>query len=340
MKGPVFITGNSRSGTTMMMRIMDKHSLLHSINEPHFFGTHWSPSDEGIGLSRAETERLLFKLLTVQRAGFFESVSEHSPKFKDEVTELVDRLHGADPPSRVAVYETFLYHEASVNGKVVPCEKTPQNIFYIQEILDHFPEARIVNMVRDPRGTMLSQKNKWKRRALGADFMTAKEVRRLKANYHPITMSRLWKSAIDTARRWKGTPAVMNVRFESLLSDAEATLREVCSHIGIPFEADMMDIPHAGSSLKADEHTKRGIRKPTERTWQEKGLLPAELHWCQKICAAGMKEHGYEPVETHAGTFSIIASAMTFPFKVILALMLNLSRVRNLVDTIKRRLKG
>lgn len=324
----------------MMMRIMDRHSLLHSINEPHFFGTHWSPSDEGVGISEADTKALLLKLFTVQRAGFFESVEEHSHEFEAEVTSLAEELHEGNPPNRIQVYETFLYYEASSNGKVIPCEKTPQNIFYIKEILDHFPNARIVNMVRDPRGTMLSQKNKWKRRALGADFMTAKEVRRLKANYHPITMSRLWKSATDTAKRWNGNPAVLNVRFESLLSDAEATLREVCAHVDIPFEADMMDIPHAGSSLTADEHSKRGIRKPEEKTWQQKGLEPAEIHWCQKICAQGMAEYAYEPVETQAGVLSITWSAITFPFKVILALLLNLKRVRNLADTIKRRLKG
>ena len=44
-------------------------------------------------------------------------------------------------------------------------------------------------MIRDPRDVMLSQKNKWKRRFLGAKQIPLREVVRSYVNYNPILIS-------------------------------------------------------------------------------------------------------------------------------------------------------
>ena len=66
------------------------------------------------------------------------------------------------------ILRAFLHHETKKAGCSIPVRNT-QDVFYIKEILELFPEARIINMVRDPRGVMLSQKRKWQRRSLGLD---------------------------------------------------------------------------------------------------------------------------------------------------------------------------
>ncbi|MGY8989337.1 MAG: sulfotransferase, partial [Flavobacteriales bacterium] len=38
----IFVVGNSRSGTTMMGRIIGKHSSVFTFKELHFFGQLWS----------------------------------------------------------------------------------------------------------------------------------------------------------------------------------------------------------------------------------------------------------------------------------------------------------
>lgn len=331
-----FITGNSRSGTTMMMRIMNNHPEVHSINEPHFFEKMWSPGDEGKVIDRDTAAALYAKLFTGQRDGFFEPVKMHRHKYEAEIAQRLALY--SNPPTRQDVYTDFVHYEAGQSGKKIPCEKTPQNIFYIEEILRLYPEARIINMVRDPRGVMLSQKKKWKRKYLGADFLTSREMLRLRINYHPITISRLWNAAIAAGNRWENHPRVFMLRFEDLVKAPEETCTKVCAFLGIHYDPAMLLVPHAGSSTEADNSSELGIRKPKSRSWKEKGLNDAEVHLCQEICRQGMEKYGYKPVEVKPGTALVGAYYAAFPFKVGLALLFNLRRMRSIADTLKRRM--
>ncbi|MFT6996704.1 MAG: hypothetical protein ACJAQ4_000447 [Cryomorphaceae bacterium] len=332
----VFIVGNSRSGTTMMMRIMNNHSMVHSINEPHFFEKMWTPKDDGIPINSKVAFDLYAKLFTCQRAGFFEPVEKHVASYKAEIDQLVAQL--SESPSRLAVYSSFLKYETEVNGKAIPCEKTPQNVFYLKEILDKFPKARIINMVRDPRAVMLSQKRKWKRRALGADFMTKKETLRLQINYHPLAVSKLWNAAISAAKPFANEPRFMTVRFEDILQKPDGTVKSICEFADFPFEPEMLQVPHAGSSSEADKKSELGIRKTRAKGWLEKGLTKTEIQICQKICAKLMVEYDYKLIEVKVNPIELAWKYLIFPFKMILALLINLNRMRSIGDTLKRRL--
>ncbi len=338
MIGPLFIVGNSRSGTTMMMRIMDRHPQVHSINEPHFFETMWSPSDQGKTISKTDAKELYTKLFTRQRAGFFESVEEHGHLYSKEIEALLDGWPSERPLTRIQIYGSFLDYEPHTHGKEKACEKTPQNVFYIKEILESFPEARILHMVRDPRATMLSQKNKWKRKDLGATFMTKKEVLRLRMNYHPITMSKLWNAAVQAGHHYSINPAVLEVRFEDLIQHPQDKVRLICEHFGLEFDETMLEIAQAGSSLEADNTADKGIRKKPSRTWKEKGLSDVEVWQCQRICQDYMTKFSYAPVDVRPSSVAILVSYLSFPVKLVGALLFNLNRMRSIVDTIKRRM--
>ncbi len=331
-----FITGNSRSGTTMMMRIMNNHPQVCSINEPHFFEKMWSPADSGKHIDPDSQRSLLYRLFTGQRAGFFEDVEEHKHKYSADVEMLVSKFEG--PISRLDVYSAFLHYETEVSQKLIPCEKTPQNVFYIEEILKHFPEAKIINMIRDPRGVMLSQKKKWKRKYLGANFITSKEVIRLRINYHPITIAKLWNAALSASSKYEGDTRVMNVKFESIADDTNGTFTNICSFLGIKFEEEMLLVPHAGSSTEADKGDELGIRKPSNRSWLERGLTPTEVYICEKLCKGSMKKYGYKPTELSPNWLALFWQYLLFPFKLVLALIFNLNRMRSMADTLKRRL--
>lgn len=332
----VFIVGNSRSGTTMMMRIMNNHSMVHSINEPHFFEKMWTPKDDGVPINSKVAFDLYAKLFTGQRAGFFEPVEKHVATYKPEIDQLVAQLD--EKASRLTVYSSFLKYETEVNGKSIPCEKTPQNIFYVKEILSKFPNARIINMVRDPRAVMLSQKRKWKRRALGADFMTKRETLRLQINYHPLAVSKLWNAAISAARPFADEPRFLTIRFEDILQDPNQTVKSICEFANFPFEPEMLQVPHAGSSSEADKKSELGIRKTRAKGWLEKGLTKTEIQICQKTCANYMQKYHYLPIDVKVNPIELAWKYLIFPFKMILALLINLNRMRSIGDTLKRRL--
>ncbi len=322
----------------MMMRIMNNHSKVCSINEPHFFEKMWTPSDEGRAIDQTMTRSILNKLFTGQRAGFFEDVRDHKDEYKKEVDAILQGFEG--PFTRLGAYTAFLHYESAAEGKSIPCEKTPQNVFYIEEILNHFPEARIINMIRDPRGVMLSQKKKWKRKYLGATFITRREMMRLRVNYHPITIAKLWNAALSSSNRFKDNPRILNVKFESLAQEPIGTMEKVCTFLGIAFEKEMLLIPHAGSSTQADESEHLGIRKPQKRSWTEKGLSRTEVYICETICAEFMNQYGYSSSAPKPNLLMLIWHFMIFPFKLVLALLVNFGRMRSLADTLKRRLSS
>ena len=56
----VFVVGNSRSGTTMMGRILGNHPDVYTFGELHFFGQLWSPAvSSKIDIQQAEDCKII-----------------------------------------------------------------------------------------------------------------------------------------------------------------------------------------------------------------------------------------------------------------------------------------
>lgn len=329
----IFVTGNSRSGTKMMGRILNNHEKIHSFPELHFFEQLWSSRDKSKVLSREEELNLASLLLNVAREGYFSK--RHTADFRADAANILEsggeKLTGTDVFSRVT------YSESLRSGKEIPCDQTPQNVFYISEILEVFPDSYFLNMVRDPRDVLLSQKRKWKRRFLGGAHATWFETIRAWTNYHPLTISRLWNSAIS-AREQVKDKRVMSVKFEELLSNPDKTIEGICYFLGIPFSPDMKQVPQVGSSSGLDKADTRGINADRAQSWSKGGLSRTEIWFCQRICRTYMKQLGYEVVEISPNPVAVICYYLIFPAKLGLAFLLNLHRMKNIAETIRKRL--
>ena len=169
----IFIVGASRSGTTMMGRILAKNVNIFTFNEIHFFGTLWSSKSIG-KISYKDAVKLLSKLLCVQRESIFQ-LNKHE-SFNTEAKKILNTHTTYDA---IEIYKLFLLYILKNSESQIACEQTPKNIYYIKEILKYFPKSLIINMVRDQRDVLLSQKNKWKRRFLGASKIPYIEALRI-----------------------------------------------------------------------------------------------------------------------------------------------------------------
>lgn len=329
----IFVAGNSRSGTTMMSRVLGSHPSVFTFGELHFFEQMHSPDDTR-GLSTSEATELAARLLSVQRQGY---LGKREPaRFREEAGAVVSPL--GPEPTAARTFEAFLRYEATRSGKSLPCDQTPRNVFYIGEILALYPEARVVLMVRDPRDVLLSQKRKWKRRFLGARGIPMREALRAWVNYHPITISKLWTSSVSAGDRFEDDGRVLCVRFEDLLAHPETEVRRVCEFIGVSFSEDMLNVPRVGSSSGEDRPEQRGIDNARSGGWRKGGLSSTEVFLCQKMTGAPMKRHGYKVAEVSPNPLRLGWSVATLPVKLGLALLLNIKRMRNIRETIKRRM--
>ena len=318
-----------------MSLIIGNSSDVYYINhEIHFFEEIWSPSEKARQIDKEQAISLTTRLLTTFHEGYF--VNKTLDKYHKEAASMVEHINDTNLTA-IKTYESFLYYVTAINHKKMPCEHTPRNLFYASEIIELLPNAKIINMIRDPRDVVLSQKYKWKIRFLGAKNIPLREALRAYINYHPITISKLWNSSIKAAMRLEDHPNFLSIRFEDVIESPEKTVSDVCDFLNIPFSRQLLEVPLAAPSREPSAHDKKGIRKKSN-SWRSGEISDTEVFICQKITSAYMDRYGYTFAPIKPNIFSLVIFAFTFPVKLFISLMANLGRTKNLALTIKRRL--
>lgn len=316
-----------------MGRILGRHPSVFTFEELHFFEQWWQPRLPPSVTQPAEAVRLAAVLLGTQREGY-----RHHHRGRGCEADAKALVQTIEPPlTAPRVFAAFMAREAAAHGAEAGCDQTPRNLYYLPELLELYQEAVAVVMVRDPRDVLLSQKNRWHRRSLGARRATRRNVVRTWSGYHPFTISVLWRSGVRAGARVTGHPRVVHVRFEDLLSDPVAQVKTVCDRVGIEFEPQMLDVPHIGSSNVADRPNEHGIDPATAGRWRE-GLSPTEAWICQRVTLAEMASHGYRPAMVRPSPARVVGSGLSLAGKSGLALAMNARRSKNLFEAARRRL--
>ena len=331
----IFVIGNARSGTTMMGRILGNHPSVYTFHkELHFFEKLWTWEDRNRKLSIPEALQCAAKLSCIAEDGFF-TQGDHRV-YKEKALPIIQSIeeNALDLPR---VYAAFLKHISAENGKSIPCEQTPGYVYYIREILELFPEAKLINMVRDPRDILLSQKKRWKRFWRPEQKLLELSVRTW-MNYHPISTSRLWNAAVSAGCRARNERKILSVRYEDIVKDPEKEIKRICAFIGISYNHKMLEVPMVGSSLISDTPEKTGIDRKRTANWKEGGLNSAELFLCQMLATHNMKRFGYKDTGVTPNPIFPLFYCMTFLPKLVISLFLHVKYIKNLSDAVSRRL--
>jgi omega-hydroxy-beta-dihydromenaquinone-9 sulfotransferase len=327
----IFVVGNSRSGTTMMGRILGREDQVFTFGELHFFGQLIDPDEASTPVSIENAIRLTASLFDIQRNGLLKK--RNVEPYYNEASQLVNE---SQPKTGFDVYFNFLHYETRKHNKTIPCDQTPGNLYAAQQILNHYANARFVHMIRDPRDILLSQKLWPQRRKLGGTFVSRKVAFRMWCNYHPITMSKLWNGIMRTADKIKDD-RIINLRFEDLLISPPQEVKRLCDWLKINFSEDLLSVPQVGSSLKMDEPGKTGIDGSRTSSWKKGGLNSTEIYLCETISKEWMKKMNYLSSGESVNNLTVLWYYLTWPVKLFMALMMNINRNRNILKTIRRR---
>ena len=214
---PIFIGGLFKSGTSLLRAMLGQHSRIAAGLETHWFEADWT------GQRGRNGEPLTDYVERV--ASFFDIEQEWARKAAEQsisAPEFVSRT---------------LDEFAARQGKLRWAEKTPGNILHVPQILDYWPDAKVIHIVRDPRDVYASlrQANKWDSVEvfgnLWCDFLGAGvEASHSKANT---------------------TGALHDIRYENLILNPETCMKEVLKFIDEPWESDV-----AKFSGKSDDYEK------------------------------------------------------------------------------------
>ena len=289
----IFITGASRSGTTLLSFVLRNHREVFGLKELQYFGQAWDPLAGPKRLSTTQALAAAATLFARQQHGIL--APRVGPAERDAAAKLVGEL-GSNAADPALLYAAAVHGLTRAAGKTIPCEQTPRYIFYARELLRVYPAAHVVHIVRDPRAVMASQKMRWQLRqnAASGAAIPRYEALRVWVNYHPYTIARLWARATATALELSGHPRVTVLKFEDLLQQPEATVRELCSRLGLEYDARMLDVKQINSSHQSSVGGARGgLHASAIGKWREV-LSPSEIGVTEQSCGQLMRRCAYE----------------------------------------------
>jgi hypothetical protein len=209
-----------------------------------------------------------------------------TPQFADlGLTEqqVIDAVVGAPPTLGSALGTVFrLYAERF--GKPRWGDKRPAYLRHLPQLLRLFPDAQIINIMRDGRDCVAS----------------LKEASWCSAGF--AEMIDTWARAADASRRAArryGPGTYHLVRYEDLVADPETHLRTICRFLAEDYDPAMTDPSElAAVAVPAYKtwHTRTHQNVTTERvrSWQQR-LTPAEIERCEAVLGPRLARFGYRP---------------------------------------------
>jgi len=251
---PLFIVGCRRSGTTLMLNALNRHSEVGLFpGETHFL-------DDVVQKIHSFTPGMLPKI--VERMDDAIWMADVPGAEAVDVARCIEASVGENTSARM-FFRSFLQQAADMQNAHVWGEKTPTHVYHVETLKEWYPEARFIHMVRDPRGVAASHVYRMSRKAFP-------DVSPRLAYIH-YTFPRIiyrWKTAAALARKYDALyDDYMVLRFETFLNDPGRVMREICSLINIPFQSHMLDLPVYHSSYNVDN---AGVDTGAAQRWRKK----------------------------------------------------------------------
>ncbi|MBD3232114.1 MAG: hypothetical protein GF315_00150 [candidate division Zixibacteria bacterium] len=283
----LFIIGMPRSGTTMLERILESHSMIMGGPEPHlltplahlgyFDKVDKAPYDH---ILAAESQRL-----------FVSNLPNKEQDYIDACRAYCDVLYG---------------RLLSTTGKKIYLDKTPAYGLILQFLSKIYPDANYIVLSRHPLAIFASFANSF----FDGDYQTAQKYNPILNRYIPAMAKFIRQDEVP----------FIHVKYEDLVKDPEGWIGKIYDHIGIPFEKETIDYgkkepaPEAkkglGDPIGVKQHS-RPTTKSVKKWVNDLASDPDKLALMQKVIAQidpdDLETFGYpadtiwKPLEEAAG---------------------------------------
>jgi len=243
-----FIVGASRSGTTLLQRLIAAHPDVHTFPETGVFlkamgmrqampwaWLDWTSGKEISALRRLLRHEAVPLALPAARPRHLRQASAIIVKTLDDLAERA----GAS---------TWL-------------EKTPRHFVHASAITKWVPRATVVHIVRDGRDVVASIVDRARR------FPD-----RFPRQDNPVYAVRYWNRAIRAQRACLHLPGHVFSHYEDLLTTPAEETARLCRMMGLVYDDSMLSAQAAPNFVRSAEAWKAGtfapIRRPAGKFWQ------------------------------------------------------------------------
>lgn len=315
---PVFVQAYPRSGTTLFVTILNAHpelAMSYEIYQNLLMDSTGGPYPVGELLAqlRRHEQPDGSKWVRALPGGHWRSFVARARRADVDVEELrriLRQFHDAGGTfetldGRLDFIDSLMRYHRDKAGKQLwggKVAKVP-----LEELLRRHPEARFLFVVRDGRDVLASRLN------VGEFQTTAGQC------------AREWRGRIESFRAFREAfpNQAKEIRYESLVTQPERTLQEVCHFLGIEYAPQMLEYHRGDLSVVRNAHghlsaqqIARGLNRENIGRWKRD--LSAEQVWQFEIANGGMLEkYAYRLSKTKGdrdqGPASV-SSAPSLPF--------------------------
>ena len=220
---PLFIIGSERSGTTLLLAILACHPRI-AVPEVTWYYPRFRPYLHTFGdlSERANFVTLAHEMAYGLRVPFWRMPDANPATFGDEIAARADALQRSFAGVFAAMFERYCAHVDKPRWG----EKTPGNVFYIDRILEDFPNAQFVYIYRDCRDA-------------SAEFIDS-QFGPTNA-YNAALMWRDGQQAVKPFRESLGADQWINVCYEDFVRNPVDGLKALCEFLGEDYDDALME---------------------------------------------------------------------------------------------------
>jgi hypothetical protein len=305
-QSPIFIVGPHRSGSTLWHNLVSMSPGIMRLTETRWLGPRRHRDFKFFLMTQARslsTDRDIETLVELcfskknipgLEGAFwrFEGIPVvDQPDFRKAVAAKIkdsDKSIGAI--ARIIVEEITRF-----SGCNRACVKFPVEIVHIPELVQWFPNCKVMHITRDPRAMAMSKSNDpygtairiWEHPRL-AWLIRRIMVFFIIAQYRTSARLHLEFQSIKNYRLF---------RYEDLLAEPEKTLREVCEFVNCEFTKDMLE-PEKGRH----EHQPSSLTGKRQKEFDPKAAIrwqtiisPIDKWVITSLTRGSMRKLGYNP---------------------------------------------
>jgi len=229
------IVGVGRSGTSLLMSMLNAHPLISLPPETHFIDRYvidrpWKKTYDLV--NTFETDHR-FRRLNLD---------------KQDINELAFRIGANLKPANI--YKEILRLYAEKKGVKIIGDKAPKNIEYLPVLRQLYPEGWLIHIIRDPRDVYLS-------RTKAAWSSSRSDLSHLIAYRSQYRLGQRFGKKLFGSKYHE-------IKYENLLSHPELELSKICELLSVPFDEAMLEYSKSSHELVS----------PEEMAWKKETLEP------------------------------------------------------------------
>lgn len=246
------------SGTTLLYKILGNHEDLFAFPGETRLMENVVPYEQKLKDCRSQDDKSRFGNL------FVDGLKLSSP---DSIS-CKSKLAVSDFQSVPLIFQTIADRLCERYGKTGWVEKTPTNVYFIESILEKFPDSKIILIYRDFRDVLASKKTRTLTVDSGRYHRQEIRAKRLEKDWNVLADAISWNKAIDAQINAtnKFPDNVCVVCYEILVRDPQKELRRICEFIGITFSEKILNVQFTNkASVESGNNT--GIYTSSTSVW-------------------------------------------------------------------------